>query len=63
MIPAQFEYEIAGSVEEAIELLGSREDAKLLAGGHSLIPAMKLRIARPGTLVDIGRIGELSYVR
>ena len=63
MIPAQFEYEIAGSVEEAVELLGSREDAKLLAGGHSLIPAMKLRIARPGTLVDIGRIAELSYVR
>ena len=63
MIPAQFEYEVAGSVEEAIELLGSREDAKLLAGGHSLIPAMKLRIARPGTLVDIGRIDGLSYVR
>jgi aerobic carbon-monoxide dehydrogenase medium subunit len=63
MIPAKFEYEVAGSVDEAIELLGSREDAKLLAGGHSLIPAMKLRIARPGTLVDIGRIGELSYVR
>jgi len=63
VIPAQFEYEIAGSVEEAVELLGSREDAKLLAGGHSLIPAMKLRIARPGTLVDIGRIAELSYVR
>lgn len=63
MIPAAFEYEIAGSVEEAIELLGSREDAKLLAGGHSLIPAMKLRIARPGTLVDIGRVEGLSYVR
>jgi len=63
MIPAQFEYEMAGSVQEAIDLLGSREDAKLLAGGHSLIPAMKLRIARPGTLVDIGRIGELSYIR
>ena len=63
MIPARFEYEIAGSVQEAIELLGSREDAKLLAGGHSLIPAMKLRIARPETLIDIGRIGELSYVR
>jgi carbon-monoxide dehydrogenase medium subunit len=63
MIPAEFEYEIAGSVEEAVELLGSREDAKLLAGGHSLIPAMKLRIARPGTLVDIGRIDGLSYVR
>ena len=63
MIPASFEYEIAGSVQEAIDLLGSREDAKLLAGGHSLIPAMKLRIARPGTLVDIGRIGELGYIR
>jgi carbon-monoxide dehydrogenase medium subunit len=63
VIPASFEYEVAGSVEEAIELLGSREDAKLLAGGHSLIPAMKLRIARPGTLVDIGRVDGLSYVR
>jgi aerobic carbon-monoxide dehydrogenase medium subunit len=63
VIPAAFEYEVAGSVEEAIELLGSREDAKLLAGGHSLIPAMKLRIARPGTLVDIGRVEGLSYVR
>ena len=63
MIPASFEYEVAGSIEEAIELLGSREDAKLLAGGHSLIPAMKLRIARPGTLVDIGRLSDLSYVR
>ena len=63
MIPAPFEYEVAGSIAEAIELLGSREDAKLLAGGHSLVPAMKLRIARPGTLVDIGRIGDLSYVR
>jgi carbon-monoxide dehydrogenase medium subunit len=62
MIPAAFEYERAGSVGEAIELLRSREDAKLLAGGHSLIPAMKLRIARPGTLVDIGRIDDLSYV-
>ena len=63
MIPATFEYRRAGSVEEAIELLGADEDAKLLAGGHSLIPAMKLRIARPGTLVDIGRLDELRYVR
>ena len=63
MIPAQFDYEAAGSVAEAVELLGSHEDAKLLAGGHSLIPAMKLRIARPGTLVDIGRVEGLSYVR
>jgi carbon-monoxide dehydrogenase medium subunit len=63
MIPAKFEYEVAGSVQEAVELLGANEDAKLLAGGHSLIPAMKLRIARPEMLVDIGGIGDLSYVR
>jgi carbon-monoxide dehydrogenase medium subunit len=63
MIPAAFEYRRAGSVDEAIELLGSDEDAKLLAGGHSLIPAMKLRIARPTMLVDIGRLSDLRYVR
>jgi aerobic carbon-monoxide dehydrogenase medium subunit len=63
MIPAALEYHRAGSVEEAIELLGSDEDAKLLAGGHSLIPAMKLRIARPTALVDIGRLHDLRYVR
>jgi carbon-monoxide dehydrogenase medium subunit len=63
MIPASFEYRRAGSVEDAIELLGGDEDAKLLAGGHSLIPAMKLRIARPSSLVDIGRLGDLRYVR
>jgi len=63
MIPASFDYEVAGSVDEAIELLGSREDAKLLAGGHSLLPLMKLRFTRPGTLVDIGRLADLAYVR
>jgi aerobic carbon-monoxide dehydrogenase medium subunit len=63
VIPAPFEYELAESPEHALELLGGREDAKLLAGGHSLIPAMKLRIARPSLLVDIGRLDELSYVR
>src|SRR5262249_8438445 len=63
MIPAAFDYVRAGSVDEAISLLGSNEDAKLLAGGHSLLPAMKLRIARPATLVDIGRLSCLSYVR
>jgi aerobic carbon-monoxide dehydrogenase medium subunit len=63
MIPARFDYEVAESPEHAISLLGGREDAKLLAGGHSLIPAMKLRIARPSLLVDIGRLVELSYVR
>jgi carbon-monoxide dehydrogenase medium subunit len=63
VIPAPFEYEVAGSVDDAIRLLGSSPDAKLLAGGHSLLPLMKLRFARPELLVDIGRIGELSYVR
>jgi carbon-monoxide dehydrogenase medium subunit len=62
VIPAQFDYEVAESVENALELLGSREEPKLLAGGHSLIPALKLRIARPGTLVDIGRLSDLAYI-
>ena len=63
MIPAAFGYEVAESVDHAIALLGERDDAKLLAGGHSLIPAMKLRLARPAILVDVGRIADLSYVR
>ncbi|HXG76606.1 MAG TPA: xanthine dehydrogenase family protein subunit M [Gaiellaceae bacterium] len=63
MIPARFDYEVAESVEHALELLGGREDAKLLAGGHSLLPAMKLRLARPSLLVDVGRLGDLAYVR
>jgi carbon-monoxide dehydrogenase medium subunit len=63
MIPARFDYEVAESAEHAIELLGGREDAKLLAGGHSLLPAMRLRLARPSLLVDVGRVSELSYVR
>jgi carbon-monoxide dehydrogenase medium subunit len=62
MIPAGFDYEVAESVDHALELLRTKEDAKLLAGGHSLVPLMKLRLARPGTLVDIGRLG-LSGVR
>jgi aerobic carbon-monoxide dehydrogenase medium subunit len=62
MIPSSFDYEVAGSVDEAIELL-DREDAKLLAGGHSLLPLMKLRLARPSLLVDVGRLSDLSYVR
>ena len=62
MIPARFDYEVAESAEHAVSLLGGREDAKLLAGGHSLLPAMKLRLARPALLVDVGRIADLSYV-
>jgi carbon-monoxide dehydrogenase medium subunit len=63
MIPAQFDYEVAESLEQAIDLLGSRDDAKLIAGGHSLLPLMKLRFARPDLLVDIGRLSGLGYVR
>jgi aerobic carbon-monoxide dehydrogenase medium subunit len=64
MIPAAFEYEVAESPEHAIELLGRYgEEAKLLAGGQSLLNFMKLRFARPSALVDIGRISELAYVR
>jgi len=62
MIPAAFQYERAGSVDHAVELLGG-EDAKLLAGGQSLIPVLRLRFARPSALVDIGRLDELRYVR
>ena len=64
MIPARFDYDVAESVDQAIELLAAGGgDAKLLAGGHSLIPAMKLRIARPEKLVDIGRLSDLAYVK
>jgi carbon-monoxide dehydrogenase medium subunit len=64
MIPAPFDYEVADSVESAVELLGSRSDAKLLAGGHSLIPLLRLRVTRPSLLVDVGRLnGPLRSVR
>jgi carbon-monoxide dehydrogenase medium subunit len=62
MIPARFDYEVAGSVDEAIELLG-REDAKLLAGGHSLLPLLRLRFAQPSLLVDVSELADLRYVR
>jgi carbon-monoxide dehydrogenase medium subunit len=64
MIPAAFDYVRAGSVDEAVKLLGEHgDDAKLLAGGHSLLPLMKLRLATPAVLVDVGRLTDLSYVR
>ncbi len=64
MIPAAFDYVRAGSAEEAISLIGQHgEDAKFLAGGHSLLPLMKLRLAQPSVLVDIGRVTDLSYIR
>jgi carbon-monoxide dehydrogenase medium subunit len=63
MIPANFDYESPRTLSEALDLLARRDDAKILAGGHSLLPAMKLRLAQPALLVDIGRIGGLSYIR
>ncbi|HEY1280229.1 MAG TPA: xanthine dehydrogenase family protein subunit M [Acidimicrobiales bacterium] len=64
MIPAKFDYVRAGSADEAVSLISEHgEDAKFLAGGHSLLPLMKLRLAQPSVLVDIGRITDLSYIR
>jgi carbon-monoxide dehydrogenase medium subunit len=64
VIPAAFEYERAESAEHAVKLLGQHGDeAKLIAGGHSLLPLMKLRLARPSVLVDIDRLSDLEYVR
>jgi carbon-monoxide dehydrogenase medium subunit len=64
VIPLAFDYEVAESVDHAIELLGQHgEEAKLLAGGHSLLPIMKLRLAAPAVLVDLGRLEDLRYVR
>jgi aerobic carbon-monoxide dehydrogenase medium subunit len=64
MIPAAFDYERADSPDHALQLLAEHgDDAKLLAGGHSLLPLMRIRLAAPGMLVDIGRLDELAYVR
>ncbi len=64
MIPAAFDYVRAESAEHAISLIGQHgEDAKFIAGGHSLLPMMKLRMAQPSVLVDIGRLADLSYIR
>ena len=64
MLPAAFDYKRAGSAAEAISLVSEYgDDAKFLAGGHSLLPLMKLRLAQPSVLVDIGRLSDLSYIR
>ena len=64
MIPTSFDYIAAKSVDDALSLLAKhKDDAKLLAGGHSLLPAMKLRIAQPKVLIDISRIKDLNYIR
>ncbi len=64
MVPRRFEYYAPTSLEEAARLLSEhRGEAKLLAGGMSLIPLMKMRLASPGHVVDINRIGGLEYIR
>ena len=63
MIPQAVDYKRAGSVSEAISLLAENPDAKILAGGHSLIPAMKLRLNSPSLLIDIARIAELRFIK
>jgi carbon-monoxide dehydrogenase medium subunit len=64
MIPASFDYEVAETTAHALALLAEHgEDAKLLAGGHSLLPMMKVRLAQPAVLIDIARVTELSGIR
>ena len=64
MIPVAFDYELATSAEHALALLAEHgDDAKGLAGGHSLVPLMKYRLATPAVVVDVGRLSDLSYVR
>jgi len=64
MYPASFDYKRPATIDEAVALLTEHgDDAKVLAGGHSLIPAMKLRMARPAVVVDIGRISNLNDIR
>jgi aerobic carbon-monoxide dehydrogenase medium subunit len=64
MIPAPFDYEVPATLKEAVTLLAQDpEGSKVLAGGHSLIPAMKLRLAQPQRLIDIARLPDLSYIR
>src|SRR3990172_7788633 len=62
MYASNFDYHRAASVAEAVDLLRSHPGAKLLAGGHSLLPQMKLRVAQPPALIDIGRVAELRGI-
>ena len=63
MIPVEFDYQRADSVADAVELLGDGGDSVVLAGGHSLVPMLKLRVASPDRLVDISGIAELVGIR
>ena len=60
MIPPQFDYHAPGSLDEALGLLGSLDDPKVMSGGQSLLPMLKLRLASPANIVDIGRIPGLD---
>ena len=62
MHPAPFAYRVAHTIEEALELLRTHEDAKILAGGQSLVPALKLRLTSPAMLIDISRIPGLGGI-
>ncbi len=62
MIPGKFDYRRADSVEEAVRILSTSKDARLLAGGHSLLPMMKLGLAAPGVLIDIRGVEELGGI-
>ena len=63
MYPAAFEYHTPGSVQEALGLLGKLDDAKILAGGHSLVPMMKLRLAQPKHLIDLRKVPGLNGIK
>ncbi|PYE51162.1 FAD binding domain-containing protein [Deinococcus yavapaiensis] len=63
MYTTEFDYQRANSVSEALAMLAQNPDAKLLAGGHSLVPAMKLRLASPSALIDVSRIADLRGIR
>ena len=62
MYPPKFDYLRADSAANALELLAANPDAKVMAGGHSLIPAMNLRLADPGTIIDIGRVADFKFL-
>ncbi len=63
MIPPSFDYAVPKTLNDAMAILGQNPDAKILAGGHSLLPMMKFRLATPALLVDINRLEGLAYIR
>src|SRR5712691_7427454 len=63
MKPAAFEYARPADLDEACALLGAEEDARIIAGGQTLVPLMAMRLARPRLLIDIARIPDLAYIR